>query len=194
LIRSIEILYIFLSININLTSILKISGDSMREILVMIAILGIIVCASGCTDNTPTTKTYSADGVTFSYPANWNVLNSSSTQESVGDAGKVLVTVGIEDQDIFGLFSVNVGANQVLSTPSEWLANMKQTLGSDYVSSKNITVDGEEGVQLTTQDNDGYNYYYAFWNKNGKGYMALLTTTTESQDVFNSIINTVKTS
>ncbi|HHY00805.1 MAG TPA: hypothetical protein GX531_05460 [Methanothermobacter sp.] len=166
----------------------------MREILVMIAILGIIVCASGCTDNTPTTKTYSADGVTFSYPANWNVLNSSSTQESVGDAGKVLVTVGIEDQDIFGLFSVNVGANQVLSTPSEWLANMKQTLGSDYVSSKNITVDGEEGVQLTTQDNDGYNYYYAFWNKNGKGYMALLTTTTESQDVFNSIINTVKTS
>ena len=61
----------------------------MREILVIIAILGIIVCASGCTDNTTTTKTYSGNGVSFSYPGNWEELNVSSTQESVGDAGKL---------------------------------------------------------------------------------------------------------
>ncbi|HHT19197.1 MAG: PsbP-related protein [Euryarchaeota archaeon] len=165
----------------------------MREILVIIAILGIIVCASGCTDNTTTTKTYSGNGVSFSYPGNWEELNVSSTQESVGDAGKALVIVGIEGQDMFGLFKVNVGANQVLSTPSEWLANMKKALGTQYVSSKTITVDGEDGVQLIAEDKDGFKFYYAFWNKNGKGYMALLTTKTESQDVFDSIIDTVKT-
>ena len=55
-------------------------GDSMREILIIIAILGIIVCASGCTDSTQDNKTYSGNGVSFTYPGNWDLLDSTDTQ------------------------------------------------------------------------------------------------------------------
>lgn len=169
-------------------------GDSMREILIIIAILGIIVCASGCTDSTQENKTYSGNGVSFTYPGNWDLLDSTDTQTSVGNMGTVIVVVGVENQDMFGLFTVNIGENQRLATPSEWLSTMKKSIGSNYVSDKTITVDGEKGVQLTAQDSDGNNMYYAFWNKNGEGYMALLVTETESQDLFDSIISTIVTS
>ena len=165
----------------------------MREILLIIAILGIIVCASGCTDDTTANKTYSGNGVSFTYPGDWEILDSTDTQTGVGDMGTVIVVVGIENQDMFGLFTVNIGANERLATPSEWLSNMKTNVGSEYVSSKTITVDGEKGVQLTTQSSDGFNNYYAFWNKNGEGYMALLTTESDSQALFDDIISTVET-
>jgi len=61
--------------------------------------------------------------------------------------GTVIVVVGVENQDMFGLFTVNIGENQRLATPSEWLSTMKKSIGSNYVSDKTITVDGEKGVQ-----------------------------------------------
>lgn len=168
----------------------------MRELLIIIAIVGVIVFASGCTgDQTATDNTYSGNGVSFTYPGNWTVLDPSDIQSSVGSLGDVLVVVGVENEQMFGLMTANVGSNQVLATPSEWLSTMKSSVGSEYVSSKTITVDGVKGVQLVTQDSStSYYNYYAYWNKNSKGYMALLTSTTSAQDTFESIIDTVETS
>lgn len=64
-----------------------------KYLLIVLVLVGLVVMASGCTSNQTgnnTTKTYSANGITFNYPANWTVINETSnanaTIVAIGDA------------------------------------------------------------------------------------------------------------
>ncbi len=169
----------------------------MREIILILGILAIIVCASGCTEITQTNKNYSGNGVSFSYPAEWDEIDTAEQQEQIGDIGKVLATVGIEDKELFSIYSITPKEDQKLNTASEWNSNLKTSFGKDYVSDKSIDVDGEKGMQLTAKSEESgviQNVYYAYWTKKDKGYMVLLVTEKDSQEQFDTIVSTIKTS
>lgn len=62
-----------------------------KYFLVVLAIVAVVVLASGCTSNQTgnnTTKTYSANGITFNYPANWDIINETS------NANQTLIAIG----------------------------------------------------------------------------------------------------
>lgn len=51
--------------------------------LLAVAIVALVVMASGCTTqtgNNTTTKTYSANGMTFNYPGNWTIINETTNE------------------------------------------------------------------------------------------------------------------
>jgi hypothetical protein len=65
-----------------------------KYIFVVIAIVALVVAASGCTsqngNNTTTTKTYSNNSISFSFPASWDLISENSSENgtviAVGDA------------------------------------------------------------------------------------------------------------
>jgi hypothetical protein len=65
-----------------------------KYFLFVVAIVAIVVMASGCTsqtgNNTTATKTYSANGISFNYPSSWVILNETSNENgtvvAIGDA------------------------------------------------------------------------------------------------------------
>lgn len=65
-----------------------------KYLFVVIAIVALVVAASGCTsqngNNTTATKTYSNNNISFSYPANWDVISENSSENgtvvAIGDA------------------------------------------------------------------------------------------------------------
>jgi hypothetical protein len=55
-----------------------------KYLFVVVAIVALVVMASGCTsqtgNNTTATKNYSANGIAFSYPDSWIVINDTSNE------------------------------------------------------------------------------------------------------------------
>jgi hypothetical protein len=164
----------------------------MRHELIVIAILGLIVALSGCTINTETNKTFSEDGINFTYPGDWEVLNDTAFGD-VGNSSEVRAAVGIEGEEVFIIATPIIRTGEYLRSPTEWLTNVKSSLGSAYVSDKTFPVDGEEGILITSKDNGEY-VYFLNWNKDGKGYIAAFRSQNESLDTFESIAKTIQTS
>jgi hypothetical protein len=161
--------------------------------MLVLTILGLIVAISGCTSET-SNKTYSGNGLSFSYPGNWSQLNNTEFQNSIGSSGTLLVVFGDKGQDRFGIGTVNLGANQVLRTPSEWATSMNSSSGFEYISGKTITIDGVNGYQLSMKDtSNNYNYYYAYWVKNNTGYLSVLSSPNNVQAIFDGVTQSVKT-
>ena len=54
----------------------------------VIAIVALVVMASGCTsqngNNTTATKAYSANGISFNYPSDWSVINETANETITG--------------------------------------------------------------------------------------------------------------
>jgi hypothetical protein len=65
-----------------------------KYLFVVIAIIALVVAASGCTsqngNNTTATKAYSNNNISFNYPSNWEVISENSSDNgtvvAVGDA------------------------------------------------------------------------------------------------------------
>lgn len=65
-----------------------------KYFLFVVAIVAIVVMASGCTsqtgNNSTATKTYSANGISFNYPSSWAIINETSNENgtliALGDA------------------------------------------------------------------------------------------------------------
>lgn len=67
-----------------------------KYIFVVIAIVALVVAASGCTSqngngtNSTSTKTYSNNNITFNYPASWEIISENSSENgtviAIGDA------------------------------------------------------------------------------------------------------------
>jgi len=58
-----------------------------KYFIFVIAIVALVVMASGCTSqngNTTTSKAYSANGISFNYPSDWSVINQTSSQNLTG--------------------------------------------------------------------------------------------------------------
>lgn len=152
------------------------------------------MCASGCTGSAPENKTYSDNGVSFTYPGDWDVLDSSDFQSSLGEVGgTVLVVVGIQEEVYFVVAELVPGEDEYLRSPSEWLSYQKTRLGSDYISDKTITIDGVEGIQIKSNE-EGFNNNYVYWKKKDNGHIAYMISKEESEDTFDSIVSTIETS
>lgn len=168
----------------------------MKRLILLIAIFVLVVAASGCTDQntqTPTTKTYSGNGVTFNYPANWTIQNSSAVQSQLGSLGNVLGAVG-DNNNSFIIAKLNVGSNQELNTPSQAAENAKSTMPSQgyiFVSEKQTTIDGVNANQVTFQKSGIY-FTYDWMVKNGNGYWTTYTSTNSDQTNLDMILNSLK--
>lgn len=55
-----------------------------KYIFIVIALVGLVVLASGCTsspgNNTTSTKTYNANGISFNYPSSWFIIADNTTE------------------------------------------------------------------------------------------------------------------
>ncbi len=166
----------------------------MKRFLAILILLIMVVAISGCTSNTTSNKTYSANGVTFTYPGNGSEQNSSSIQAQVGSTGNLIGVVGDNSTFLFGVAKVNIGSDQRLATLNEWAAahnNSIKTNNETYITEKTMTVDGVDGIMLASNDSDFY-YHEVFFIKNNTGYLAILLTKTNDQQLFEQIVNSLK--
>ncbi|MEN4017586.1 MAG: PsbP-related protein [Methanobacterium sp.] len=179
--------------------------------LFVIAILALVVFASGCTvtqnqtSTQPTvpTKTYSGSGVSFSYPENWQELTQISSPNAVvafGDPNSVDQSTG----NVNTLVVVQKAALPAGSTLKQIYDSTYQQFAAQDSSFKTIsdttaTVDGTTAyVNTHTINVDGVQKQEkAVWlEKNGNIYVILcgaLPDAFEGQQAnFNAIINTFK--
>lgn len=168
----------------------------MRRMFIVPILLVLIVAASGCTSqqNSNLNKTYSSNGVSFTYPSNWTVQNTSSLQNQMGNTGEVLAVVGDGDTNKFGFAKLKISSNQRVASLNEWAANYNKTMknqGSTYVSEKKLTVDGVDAYQITMQDSGSY-VTDVFFVKEGKGYLAVHASPNNDQQTLDMLMNNLK--
>lgn len=162
----------------------------------IILLISVIVAFSGCTNENTSNKTYSANGVSFTYPGNASVHNSSSIQDKVGSIGSILAVVGDNVTFLFSVAKINLNSDKRLSTLSEWAASNNESIKNNtesYIEEKNITVDGVNGIMMASNDSS-YFYRKVFFIKNSTGYLAILYSKSNNEALFNNIISTMKIS
>lgn len=162
--------------------------------MVMLLIV-FVVAISGCTSETTSNKTYSANGVTFVYPGNASEQNITALQATLGSAGEMLAVVGDNSSFKFGVAKINLDSNQKLASLSEWGSNINASIksgGDTYVREKNVTVNGVDGIMMVFKDSTYY-YHEAFFIKNNTGYLAILQSTSDNQQLFDQIIASLQT-
>ena len=167
----------------------------MKRFVLIIIMLVLIAAASGCTSQQNTSpKTYNANGVSFNYPGNWTEQNLSDLQSQLGSAGTVLAVVGDNSAYKFSIYKLNIGANQRLTTLSEFASNNNNTIknqGKTYVSEKQRTIDGVNAYQITFQSSGAYitNVYFV---KNGTGYISTYGAPNNDQQNLDLILDSLK--
>ena len=169
----------------------------MKRLFVLF-VLVLVVAASGCTSqqSTSTNKTYSANGVSFTYPGNWTEQNLTSLQSEAGSSADVLGVVGDGAVNKFGVFKLNPSSNQRVVSLSEWASNYNSTMknqGSAYVSEKSLTVNGVKAYQMTMVKSGKYGTD-VFFVKNGTGYIATYTSAKNDSETLDLLINNLKIS
>lgn len=167
----------------------------MRRLLFVPIMLVLVVAASGCTQqNSNLNKTYSDNGVSFIYPSNWTVENSSSLQDQLGTTGEVLAVVGDNGNNKFGFAKLKIASNQEIASLNEWASNYNTTMknqGSTYVSEKSLTVDGADAYQITVQNSGNY-LTDVFFIKNGSAYLAVHSSPKNDQQTIDMLMNNLK--
>lgn len=167
----------------------------MKRLYVVLVLLVMIVAISGCTTSqTASNKTYSANGVSFTYPGNASEQNSSTFDSIAGSQGTVLASVGDNSSFDFGVIKIIVGSNQQLNTINQWAKNMNATFKSEndtYVREKKVTIDGVDGYIMVAKDSQYY-YQGAIFIKNNTGYLAFMRSDTDNQQLFDQIIGSLK--
>jgi len=167
----------------------------MKKWISMLAILIMVVTISGCTTNQtqPANKTYSASGLSFTYPENWEELDKTSYQSVLGNKGELMVLVGDGAGNAFGIAKLrNIGSQK--PTLNYLVMNYNSTLksnGTEYVSERYLTVDSANGYEITVKSSS--NYYSALvFVKNDTGYLAVFQSTGNDQQTFDNIISSLK--
>jgi len=166
----------------------------MKRIIAILVLLVMVVAISGCTTQTASNKTYNANGVTFTYPGNATEQNSSSIQAYIGSSGKILAVVGDNETFLFGVAKVNLASDQRLSSLNEWATSFNKTIKSNnqtFITEKTMTVDGVKGIMMAFNDSSFY-YREMFFIKNDTGYLAILLTKDNNQEMFDQIINSLQ--
>lgn len=166
----------------------------MRRFIAVLVLLVMVVAISGCTTTNTSNKTYNANGVTFTYPGNATEQDSSSIQSTVGSTGDMLAAVGDNETFLFGVAKINLNSSQRLATLSEWVTSLNKTVksnGQTYITSKNMTINDVKAVMIAFNDSSFY-YREAFFIKNDTGYIAILLTKNNDQQLFDDIVGSLK--
>jgi PsbP-like protein len=161
-------------------------------ILGILCILILVVAASGCTSESAN-NTYSANGVSFTYPGAWSEQNLTDLQKRLGSSPTLLGAVG-NDTNQFYVGKVTAGSNQKLVSVTQWASSYKSAItskGETFVSGKSITVDGVPAYQITAKIANNYATDVAMV-KNNTGYLAVYVSPTNDQQTFEQILNSLK--
>ncbi|MDY9924226.1 hypothetical protein [Methanobacterium sp.] len=165
----------------------------MKRLIYILAVVLLVVMASGCTsDEWSSNKTYSGNGVTFTYPGTWSE-NATKTVTTPAGSNNI-AAVGSSDEG-FAIGSISASGLDTASIQSvlNQLVQEYQTQG--YGSSKSITVDGSTATVITTTSKDSSGYYttIAFWVKNNSLYYAAYVSSSNSTQNMERILGSLKT-
>lgn len=121
-----------------------------RYVILLVAILALVVFTSGCTNTqNQTTKTYSANGISFNYPDSWVPASTSVTNAviSFGDPKSVNASTG----NVNTLLII-----QKVAMPSNM--TLKQAFDSNFakVAAQNPSYQLIDNTTITVDDTTAY--------------------------------------
>jgi|GEM_PF-760427 len=168
-----------------------------KIILSVLMVILVIVGISGCIEETPKNKTYSADGITFQYPGNWTELNETKYRLlDLGNNTELIFVLGNEQNRLtFG--KVIPGQGQVLNTLPKWAQSTKTRLsskGGQFLSKKNLTIAGADAYQLRFRSPDGGYYTGMAFIKNNTGYVMVYASIYNETETLDNILNSFQMS
>lgn len=173
----------------------------------VLVILSLVILVSGCVTNDEgvETKTYSDNGISFTYNGTWDIADSTTPNKvvAVGDPRTVdaqnnpstFVLIQkpneTEDKDLWTVYSENY-AQLFNNTTSGNITNQR-------ISEANITINNEKALEniYKTNSNGVETQFRAVWiSKNGMIYVILCGAAPNNfekeQNNFNLIINSFK--
>lgn len=169
----------------------------MKKVIISVLIILAIVGISGCTEQTPKNKTYSAKGITFQYPGNWAELNKTKYQLlDLGNNTEVIFVLG-NSQSRLTFGKVILGPDEKLNTLPEWAQATKSRLpskGFQFLSEKEITVAGVDAYQLRFFSQDGDFYTGTAFIKNNTGYVMNYVSIYNETETFDNILDSFQMS
>ncbi len=167
----------------------------MKKLIFILVILALVIAVSGCTNNQapPANKTYSANGLSFTYPGIWEELDKTTYQNVLGDKGEIGVVVGDGASSGFGIAKLNSTKNTTLNDlVADYNSSLKNN-GTKYVSGKSISVAGVKGYEMTVTASENYVTIILFI-KNDIDYLAVFESSDSNQQRLDWIINSLKIS
>ena len=173
-----------------------------KYFLFVIAIVAIVVLASGCTtqtgNNTTATKTYSANGMTFNYPSNWDIINDTTNENGT--------VIALGDVDIQQNKTVKGNGATIIKVPQNSnstadLNDLKTQFASLNGTNSTVSIDGVTANETTIStkiNNITAQLQFIDYEKNN--YIYLIQYATIASDIktqeqlFNIITKSFKTS
>jgi hypothetical protein len=173
-----------------------------KYFLFVIAIVAIVVLASGCTsqtgNNTTATKTYSANGMTFNYPSNWDIINDTTNENGT--------VIALGDVDIQQNNTVKGNGATIIKVPQNSnstadLNDLKTQFASLNGTNSTVSIDGVTANETTIStkiNNVTAQLQFIDYEKNN--YIYLIQYATIASDIktqeqlFNIITKSFKTS
>ena len=173
------------------------NSDLMKKWIFVLVILALIIAVSGCTTSQQASinKTYSVNGLSFTYPGTWSELDKTAYQSVLDDKGEILTVVG-DGSTMFGVARLNKIKNQTDITLNSLILYYNATLnvnGTKYVSEGLVAVNGVKGYKITVKASENYLSGVLFI-KNSTAYLAVFESSDNDQKTFNQILNSLKVS
>ena len=172
-----------------------------KYFLFVIAIVGLVVMASGCIsqtgNNSTATKSYSANGISFNYPSNWSLINQTThgnnTYVALGDSSFMNNTLKGN-----GVIIIKTPKNSNSSSSNS--TNLKSQIAKLNGTKTTQTVDGVTAnvTTFTTQiSNETVFIKFINFEKNNYNYQIQFVTISSDvksqEQMFNMITNSFKT-
>lgn len=162
----------------------------MKKWIAILAVLFVVVCASGCTTQP---KTYNDNGITFQYPGDWTNNWTSDIQQYSGNSGNVLVSLG---KDNAGMAVMKINLGSITMNIKDFAALFKTSIQSGnvtLVSDKTRTIDGVTGYETVVKDNaKGLYGSFTLFEKNNTIYFVIIATPDNNQQTVDMILNSFK--
>lgn len=189
----------------------------MKKLIYILIVLIVVVTVSGCS-NTPQ-ATYTGNGFTFNYPANWNDTtispqapfgaNYTQLYNRTEDFLVMVANFGTGDYQSFIVLQKNdaKAATSFLGSlyfegdnPQAWASNQKAlllnstTIPQEFISEKQTTVDGIPAYQITFKDSMTNIFRtYVYFTRGNAGYCLIYEKrNTDDQATLENILKSFK--
>jgi hypothetical protein len=165
----------------------------MKSLIYILVVVSLVVAISGCTSDVwSTNKTYTGNGITFTYPGTWSSDLNKSVTIPAGSASQAILGTSDEYFAVSTLSGQNLTSEQLQQTINSFINDQKN---QGYGSEKNITVDSATATMITTPkpNNDGFYESIAVWTKNNTIYYATYWSKSNSTTNLEKILSTLKT-
>jgi len=160
--------------------------------ILVIAILAIVVFASGCTNSG--TNTYNNSGISFQYPGEWSTNYTSNLQQSISSNNMTtLVSLGKDNAGIFVAKKDTGSANVSLDNFASAFKSNIQSSGFSVISENTTAIDGNNAKQFVLNDSkSGLYFSFNAFQKNKNLYFVVIATPDNNQQTVNMILNSFK--